>query len=114
MVLGREGIRLAGISRDSMVLSYLLEPNWGKHGLEKLALHYLRETKTPSEELAGRGKNELGMGQAARAARAARKRPPAPPRAGPSPPPPPAGSPTSFPTSWACRQPAGPRSPRAI
>ena len=61
IVLEREGVRLAGISRDTMVLSYLLEPNWGKHGLEKLALHYLRETKTPYEEVAGKGKNEQTM-----------------------------------------------------
>jgi DNA polymerase-1 len=61
IVLEREGVRLGGIAWDTMVLSYLLEPNWGKHGLEKLALHYLRETKTPYEEVAGKGKNELTM-----------------------------------------------------
>jgi len=61
IVLEREGIRLAGVSRDTMVLSYLLEPNWGKHGLDRLALHYLRETKTPYEKVAGKGKTELTM-----------------------------------------------------
>jgi DNA polymerase-1 len=61
IVLQREGLRLAGISRDTMVLSYLLEPNWGKHGLEKLALHYLQETKTPFKDIVGRGKKELTM-----------------------------------------------------
>jgi DNA polymerase-1 len=61
IVLQREGVRLAGISRDTMVLSYLLEPNWGKHGLEKLALHYLQETKTPFKDIVGRGKKELTM-----------------------------------------------------
>ncbi|MGB8958183.1 MAG: DNA polymerase I [Candidatus Aminicenantales bacterium] len=61
IVLEREGVRLAGISRDTMVLSYLLEPNWGKHGLDRIALHYLRETKTPYEEVAGKGKAGLTM-----------------------------------------------------
>ncbi len=61
IVLEREGVKLAGVARDTMVLSYLLEPNWGRHGLERLALHYLRETKTPYEEIVGRGKNELTM-----------------------------------------------------
>ena len=61
IVLEREGIRLAGVSRDTMVLSYLLEPNWGKHGLDRLALHYLRETKTPYEQVAGKGKSEITM-----------------------------------------------------
>jgi DNA polymerase-1 len=65
IVLEREGVRLEGVIRDTMVLSYLLEPNWGKHGLEKLALHYLRETKTPYEEVVGRGKNELTMDKVA-------------------------------------------------
>jgi len=65
IVLEREGVRLRGIGRDTMVLSYLLEPNWGRHGLDKLALHYLRETKTPYEEVAGKGKNELTMDKVA-------------------------------------------------
>jgi DNA polymerase I len=56
IVLAREGVRLAGVCRDTMVLSYLLEPNWGKHSLDRIALHYLRETKTPYEALAGKGK----------------------------------------------------------
>jgi len=61
IVLEREGVRLAGVSKDTMVLSYLLEPNWGRHGLEKLALHYLQETKAPYENIVGKGKNELTM-----------------------------------------------------
>lgn len=65
IVLEREGVRLAGVSRDTMVLSYLLEPNWGRHGLEKLALHYLQATKTPYADVVGRGKNELTMDKVA-------------------------------------------------
>jgi DNA polymerase-1 len=61
IVLEREGVRLAGVARDTMVLSYLLEPNWGRHNLDRLALHYLREAKIPYVEVAGRGKNELTM-----------------------------------------------------
>ncbi len=65
IVLAREGVRLAGVCRDTMVLSYLLEPNWGKHGLDRIALHYLRETKTPYEEVAGKGKSGLTMDKVA-------------------------------------------------
>lgn len=61
IVLEREGVRLAGLDKDTMVLSYLLEPNWGRHNLERLALHYLQRVKTPYEEIAGKGKNELTM-----------------------------------------------------
>jgi DNA polymerase-1 len=61
IVLRREGIHLDGIDRDTMVLSYLLEPNWGKHNLERLALTYLQASKTPYESVAGKGKNQLTM-----------------------------------------------------
>ncbi len=61
IVLLREGIELKGISRDTMVLSYLLEPNWGKHNLERLALTYLRTNMTPYETIVGRGQNQLTM-----------------------------------------------------
>ena len=63
IVLEREGVRLAGLSFDTMVLSYLLEPNWGKHSLDRIALHYLRETKIPYEEVAGKGKTGKTMDQ---------------------------------------------------
>ena len=44
-----------------MVLSYLLEPNWGKHGLERIALHYLGTTKKPYESVAGKGKKQVTL-----------------------------------------------------
>jgi DNA polymerase-1 len=61
IVLKREGLELRGIDQDTMVLSYLLEPNWGKHNLEKLALAYLHTQATPYEEVAGKGKNAVTM-----------------------------------------------------
>jgi DNA polymerase I len=61
IVLKREGLELGGIDLDTMVLSYLLEPNWGKHGLEKLALAYLQTRATPYEEVAGKGKSAVTM-----------------------------------------------------
>ncbi|MDD8020257.1 MAG: DNA polymerase I [Acidobacteriota bacterium] len=59
IVLKREGIDLKGIQLDTMVLSYLLEPNWGKHSLERLAIHYLQDTKIPFDSLVGKGKKQL-------------------------------------------------------
>jgi DNA polymerase-1 len=61
IVLRREGVELRGIDLDTMVLSYLLEPNWGKHNLEKLALTYLHTQAIPYEEVAGKGKNAVTM-----------------------------------------------------
>lgn len=61
IVLKREGITLQGIALDTMVLSYLLEPNWGKHNLGKLALTYLQVKKIPYETIVGKGKEEVTM-----------------------------------------------------
>ncbi len=59
IVLEKEGLKLEGIDLDTMVLSYLLEPNWGKHSLDRIALHYL-QTKTISyEELVGKRQKEV-------------------------------------------------------
>ncbi len=61
IVLRREGIVLRGIERDTMVLSYLLEPNWGVHSLERLALAYLQTAKSPYESVVGKGKSQRTM-----------------------------------------------------
>jgi len=61
IVLKKEGIILQGIDLDTMVLSYLLEPNWGKHNLGKLALTYLQVQTTSYYEIVGKGKNEKTM-----------------------------------------------------
>jgi DNA polymerase-1 len=61
IVLHREGLTLQGIDLDTMVLSYLLEPNWGKHNLNKLATAYLRLDTIPYHEVVGKGKNEVTM-----------------------------------------------------
>jgi DNA polymerase-1 len=59
IVLKREGIQVQGIDLDSMVLSYLLEPNWGKHNLTRLALAYLQVKTIAYNEVVGKGKNEV-------------------------------------------------------
>jgi DNA polymerase-1 len=59
IVLKREGAPLQGIDLDSMVLSYLIEPNWGKHNLNKLALTYLQVKTIHYAEVVGKGKNEV-------------------------------------------------------
>lgn len=59
IVLLREGVQLRGIDLDSMVLSYLLEPNWGKHNMDKLALNYLQVEAIPYADIVGKGKNEV-------------------------------------------------------
>jgi DNA polymerase-1 len=64
IVLRREGIDLQGVDEDTMILSYLLEPNWGRHNLDRLAAAYLGETAIPFQDVVGKGKNEITMNRA--------------------------------------------------
>jgi DNA polymerase-1 len=61
IVLKREGLTLQGIDLDTMVLSYLLEPNWGKHNLSRLASTYLGTKTIPYNDIVGKGKSEVTM-----------------------------------------------------
>ncbi|MFC2163652.1 DNA polymerase I [Acidobacteriota bacterium] len=61
IVLRREGLTLQGLDLDTMVLSYLLEPNWGKHNLNRLASTYLGVKTIPYHDIAGKGKSEVTM-----------------------------------------------------
>ena len=47
-----------------MILSYLLEPNWGKHNLERLAIAYLHLPSIPITDIIGKGKKILPMNKA--------------------------------------------------
>jgi len=61
IVLKREGLTVEGIDLDTMVLSYLLEPNWGQHNLNRLALTYLQVPTIPYSDIVGKGRKELTM-----------------------------------------------------
>jgi DNA polymerase-1 len=63
IVLKREGITVQGLESDTMILSYLLEPNWGKHNLSTLALHYLQVKAIPYKDIVGSGKKEVTINQ---------------------------------------------------
>jgi DNA polymerase-1 len=64
IVLHREGLDLQGVEDDTMILSYLLEPNWGRHNLDRLAAAYLQEASIPFQDVVGKGKNEVTMNRA--------------------------------------------------
>jgi len=65
IVLKRAGLPIEGIDLDTMVLSYLLEPNWGKHNLNRLALSYLHVKTVPYQEIAGKGKDQQTLDRVA-------------------------------------------------
>lgn len=62
IILANHGIRLEGISFDTMVASYLLNPSKLNHNLDDISLDYLNHRLTTSiEELIGKGKNAITM-----------------------------------------------------
>ena len=60
VTLERHGMRTKGPFFDTMVAHYLLSPE-EPHGLDSLALKFLRYKTIPIEELIGTGKNQISM-----------------------------------------------------
>ncbi|MBS0624766.1 MAG: DNA polymerase I [Verrucomicrobia bacterium] len=60
-ILKNLGIDLENISFDTILASYLLDPQNRKHNLDELALNKFQKVKIPIEELIGKGKNEISM-----------------------------------------------------
>ncbi|NOY28725.1 MAG: DNA polymerase I [Planctomycetes bacterium] len=61
VVLRSADIRLAGVTFDTMVASYLLDPGERSHNLDQLALRYLDHETTKIDSLIGKGKNQKRM-----------------------------------------------------
>ena len=61
LVLGHYGIEVQGISFDTMIASYLLNPGKTSHGLDALALEYLNHKTTTYQEVTGSGKKQIGF-----------------------------------------------------
>ncbi len=63
LVLRNAGIELAGISDDTMVLSYLTHPEAKSHGLDALARDHLNHRMIPYKELTGSGQKQIGFAE---------------------------------------------------
>ncbi|OIO34334.1 MAG: DNA polymerase I [Candidatus Omnitrophica bacterium CG1_02_40_15] len=61
LVLLNYGIQLKGISYDTMIASYLLNPSRMSHGLDTIAFEYLDHKMTSIDELLGAGKKRVTM-----------------------------------------------------
>lgn len=60
-VLDRAGIRLKQICFDTLLASYLLDPQNRRHNLDELALEKFKRVKIPIEQLIGKGKTQITM-----------------------------------------------------
>jgi DNA polymerase I len=56
--LKKDGIEVAGIGDDSMVMSYLIHPNRRAHNLKDLTMEVLNYKQVEFKELAGKGKEQ--------------------------------------------------------
>ncbi|MCA9396838.1 MAG: DNA polymerase I, partial [Candidatus Omnitrophica bacterium] len=63
-ILRRFDIHLTGISIDTMVASYVINPSKSNHNMNDLAMEYLSETTVSIETLIGKGKSQITMDQA--------------------------------------------------
>jgi DNA polymerase I len=61
LVLRHAGIEVRGISFDTMIASYLLNPSKTSHSLDALALEYLNYRTMTYSEVTGTGKKQIGF-----------------------------------------------------
>ncbi|MBE7437401.1 MAG: DNA polymerase I [Spirochaetales bacterium] len=65
IVLERHGFHLAGIAFDTMIASYLLNPNVRRHNLDDMAMDLLGFDTIKYEDIAGSGRKQLTLDQVA-------------------------------------------------
>lgn len=63
LVLSNYDLPVQGVTFDTMVASYLLNPEGRQHNLDSLALEYFNYTKVPTSDLIGKGKNQISMAE---------------------------------------------------
>lgn len=62
-VMANHGINLQGIADDTMLMSYVLNSTGSRHDMDTLANHYLDESTTKYEEVAGKGAKQITFDQ---------------------------------------------------
>lgn len=63
-VLNQHGVEVQGISFDTLIASYVLNPSATGNSLDSLALRYLNRKMIPITELIGKGSKQITMDQA--------------------------------------------------
>lgn len=63
IVLSNFGIVMQGIAFDTMIASYLLNPSIRGHSLDRIAMDLFGYKTIAYEEVAGKGKNQIGFSQ---------------------------------------------------
>ncbi|MDH4199923.1 MAG: DNA polymerase I [Spirochaetia bacterium] len=61
LVLGNHGIDLKNIFCDTMVISYMLDPNYRRHNLDDMSWRYLQHETIKYKDITGTGKNAKAL-----------------------------------------------------
>jgi DNA polymerase I len=64
-VLRRAGVELAGVTYDTMLESFILDPGRRSHAIDNLCLEHLGRTMKTYQEVVGRGKAEIPFAEVA-------------------------------------------------
>jgi DNA polymerase-1 len=64
-VLRRAGVELAGVTFDTMLASFILDPGRRSHAIDNLCLEHLGRTMKTYQELVGRGRLEIPFAEVA-------------------------------------------------
>jgi DNA polymerase I len=59
LALRRAGVAVRGLSFDTMLASYVLDPGRRSHGLDALAMEVFQHRMIPYDEVTGKGKNQI-------------------------------------------------------
>ncbi len=63
IVLERAGLKVRGVTFDTMVASYVLDPNRRQHSLDALTVTLLGHRMIPYSEVAGKGKSQISFAE---------------------------------------------------
>lgn len=63
IVFERAGVKVRGVGFDTMVASYVLDPNRRQHSLDALAVNLLGHRMIPYSEVAGKGKSQISFAE---------------------------------------------------
>ena len=55
------GINVRGVTLDTMIAAFLLDPSRLQYGIDRLALEFLNFRKVPTTDLIGKGKGQISM-----------------------------------------------------
>jgi DNA polymerase-1 len=61
MVMRQAGVKVRGVETDSMIAAFLIDAARMQYGIDRLAMDLLNFRKIATEELIGKGKNQISM-----------------------------------------------------